>query len=429
MNPDLEDPNNHVPAVSADDDWSDLDVEGVPDAQLPPRRTDGSRLTREEKGLSGVRSFESESPVSVGSSDDPRHYADEQGLKKAYQDRVKSSLSLNIHHERAFVEKDPFHAAHVIEDDELNLESAKNRVWTAGLSSPLIEDRDHWGKRRRKSSSKWMIHTALGVILLVTLAIMIQFTGEQDATSRDQINRGDTASAAAVKNVVEDLGELGWLANANQEAVRIYANYARAKSVDDFLESIYLSEHNAAMVSGFWSPIGAREGWNPADKSSWETHRSGNVIYAELRGSNHDFSRFHAFFRYENAALKMDWKATAGYGTALFSDLKNGMGDASEIRAWISPSDFYTQKLPENRYRCFLIASPNKDTTIWAYTEIGSEIDNKILALFMISPITREYQTEVGVILSLGRGDQDILPRQWMIDGLVAANWLDQSAP
>ena len=127
--------------------------------------------------------------------------------------------------------------------------------------------------------------------------------------------------------------------------------------------------------------------------------------------------------------MKMDWKATVGYGSADFEELKTGVGDGSEIRGWIEKSNFYTQALPEDKYRSLIVRSPGKDLSIWAYTEIGSEVDEQVEGLFSISPVTGQYQTEAKVILNLHKGDREILPRQWMVKGFIASNWLDQAAP
>jgi hypothetical protein len=178
-----------------------------------------------------------------------------------------------------------------------------------------------------------------------------------------------------------------------------------------------------------WKPMGADGGWMPSDKASWKTFQVGELSYAELRGLDHNFSKFVAFFRYENSDLKMDWKATAGYGTADFDQLKIGKGDGSEIRGRISRSDFFTHQLSDEKYHSFIVRSPKNDVSIWAYTEIGSQVDQDILALFSVSQITGDYQTEAEIILDLERGNQEILPHQWMIKRLIAANWLDTATP
>jgi hypothetical protein len=56
-------------------------------------------------------------------------------------------------------------------------------------------------------------------------------------------------------------------------------------------------------------------------------------------------------------------------------------------------------------------------------------LDQQLMAMFMVSPITGEFQKEVMVTLSLARGEQQILPRQWMVSQLLAKNWLDQHEP
>ena len=57
MNPDKEDPNNHVPAVSPDDEWEGLDVGQAFDSQLPPRRSAAPRIPKMDVNLSAFQTI------------------------------------------------------------------------------------------------------------------------------------------------------------------------------------------------------------------------------------------------------------------------------------------------------------------------------------------------------------------------------------
>ena len=416
MNPDKEDPNNHVPAVSPDDEWEGLDVGQAFDSQLPPRRSAAPRIPKMDVNLSAFQTIylDRHAGESVSIPEDADH---------------KSLASLQVNVERTPIEKESFQASLAMEDFKQVDDSAQGHKRPLPQRRLSSGERHDWGSNP-KGSTRWMLYTALGVICMITL-IMIPsyFAGKKSDIELKNKGLGQVARAKEKSEPIKDSGVLVGLMNGHREAIQIYGRYAQAKSENDFLKSIYLSERNAPLVKDGWKSIGAKSGWMPSDKASWQSHRDGEILYAELRGVSHNFSKFLAFFRYENADLKLDWKATTGYGTASFDELKIGEGDGSEIRGWIAPSDFFTQQLPDNKYHSYIFRSTSKDASVWVYAEIGSQVDQNILALFSTSLITGEYQTEAGVLLNLERGSQEILPCQWMIKNLKASNWLDLATP
>jgi hypothetical protein len=291
-----------------------------------------------------------------------------------------------------------------------------------------LGEREDWGVAQKKDSARWMLYTALGIILLIVLTVSLSYLNRDDPREVLGKKRSDQIVPDGNERDFEN-SALGQLTRGKEEAMYIYAQYVRAKNVGDIGEFIYLRDRNAPLISKMWKSSEAEEGWKPSDKCFWKTYQNESLLFGELTGTNYDFSNFTAVYRYENEVLKMDWKATTGYGSANFEELKLGQGDGSEIRAWIESSSFYTQAMPEDRYRSFIIRSPKKDVSIWVYTKIGTEIDNKVFELFSVSPITGEYKNVAKVILSLDRGKEAILPQQWMIKDLIAENWLDQANP
>lgn len=416
MNPEKEDPNNHAPPVSPDDDWYGLDVEQMFDFQLPPRRSDTPRIPKMDVNLSGFKSIET-----------ARHAR----AKNATGDEAsfKAVVSVNIRGERAVVEKEDFQAALVMETVKQAHGAAQSykrpmkRRFTPG-------ERDDWGGGRHNGSARWMLYVALGVICLIALTIFLsQFTSKKSVRKSDQAGVNQIKPVNVKNRPAKELGPLGQLVSRNKQAIQIYGKYAHAEKPEDISKWIYLSDRNLPLAKDVWNPVGAGSGWKPSDKAVWKAYQNGELVFAELQGVHQDFSKFLAVFRYEHTDLKMDWKATTGYGTAGFDELKTGQGDGSEIRGWITRSDFFTQTLSDDRYHSFILSSPDNKTSIWVYTEIGSEVDKDIMAIFATSRITGEYQTEVKVILNLERGEQQILPSQWMARNLIAANWLDQATP
>lgn len=417
MNPHQEDPNNNSPPVLPDDEWHGLDVDQIYDSQLPPRR---SELPGMAKVVLNPSSFDTIHPG--------RHLAESSSVREA-SDFI-SQVKFDIHVDRSTSEKRDFHAARVMNDLEQADDPAKRGRRVLTKSRLSHEERDDWGVGPKKSATRWILYTAMGLIALMGWAIFSsRFFDEKSDTKSNKNGSGRIDSSKAKKEPARVLGALGKLVNSSQEASRIFGLYAQARSESEFLQSIYLGSRNAPSIVDKWKPMGADRGWMPSDKASWKTFQVGELPYAELSGLDHNFSKFVAFFRYENSDLKMDWKATTGYGTADFDQLKIGKGDGSEIRGRVSRSDFFTHQLSDEKYHSFIVRSPKNDVSIWAYTEIGSQVDQDILALFSVSQITGEYQTEAEIILDLERGNQEILPHQWMIKRLIAANWLDTAKP
>lgn len=402
--------------MTPDDDWGDIDPHL--NSQLPPKRPDAMKSLKTEMVISGYKSIDPDRPadsmsaMSLGQS----RGTDEEGAEDPAT--VDSKLG-KIGFDKNLKAIQPIAAE----------SSPEEGSFLKRKRSGAVEN-DDWGNHSKKVSTRWMVYVATGMIALIALAIfMTRFMGRED---EDPLKIPDVVKAKPVEvdkatNTDDDV--LLRLSRQSGNAMKIYAQFASATRIEDFADRVYLKERNLTGLNLAWKPIAAPAGWMPADKSPWTTHQNGKYPYALLKGVNHDFSKFSAVFRFEGDELKLDWRATVGYGSANFADLKMGDGDASEIRGWISPSDFYTNTLPENRYHSFLVTSPNKDASIWVYTEIGSELDQQILSMFMVSPITGEYQTEAMVTLSLARGEQQILPRQWMVGKLLAMDWLDQSAP
>ncbi len=418
MNSDKDDPNNHAPAVNPDDDWDGLDVEQVFDAQLPPRRTEATRLPKIDINHTEISLVE---PSRFASDPVPRL------SESHFKTYVPTHLKMNS--EREGGEKEDFLPALVMEDLK------QGDFSTKAIQKPILQSRFQDGERNdwgvvQKDSSRWMLYTALGVILLIVMAVSISYLNRDKSiknVDEKESNRSARNNIKKESNVDQEL--LGRLTSSDKEAIQIYGKYAQAKSLDDFTGSIYLSKSNAQFAAKAWEPIGAGSDWEPSDTSAWKTHQNGSQLFAELKGVNHNFSKFIAVFRYENTELKMDWKATTGYGSASFTELKSGTGDGSEIRGWIEPSSFFTQELSEERYHSFVIRSPNMIDSVWGYSEIGSDADKDLMKLFSTSSITGERITEAKVILKLVSGGRGMLPQQWMIKGLIAENWLDQATP
>ncbi|MFM2199124.1 MAG: hypothetical protein RLZZ505_2556 [Verrucomicrobiota bacterium] len=271
----------------------------------------------------------------------------------------------------------------------------------------------------------WIVCAGAFVISIVVGAILLSRPPKAESevpklTVFSDTDRSKEGSGTKIKT------SLNTLINGENESKNIFARYARSKKVDDFIDIIYLPDKNRQIISNVWEPMGAGPGWKPGENSTWSVMENGGVQYGVLTGVLANFSGFHAVFRQDGDAMKMDWRATTGYSSAAYADLKQGLGDAAEIRAVLSPGDFYTFSLPEGEFRCYRLTAPDREENIWAYTKLNGKYDVKLASQFIPSQLTGQAPSEIAVLLALARGPAQSLPNQWIISKVVRLNWLDE---
>lgn len=480
MNPDTEDPNNHVPAVSPGDDWDDLEVvseasqAGLPprrmDQGLPPKKVartprvnrlsptlkldgetlpsppspsggdsagkemdavaedleeaDSSTKAAKKAPRKSVRKHGSKDPASPPTSPEAEKpeenrvvLPDAQPAKRLRVNEIGSANDAPAARPEKMVAKAAVAASGADKQDG----TVKRRHFSRG-------ERSEWGAQHGRGSWKWMLYTGLGVVCLVVLALVLsQLTKRKNDSSNDEPLYSQLAGKEVEsQDSSEDLKDLELLTNSHEKAKSIFAVYARAKTPEDFIAFVHAPERNRQVIEGNWKPLAMKPGWLPGDESVWTVLDRNGIRYAVLDGILSDFTSYRAFFRKDGGELKLDWKATAGYGTADFAEMKKGGGSGKEIRATISIADFYTFSFPEETYRSFRIMSADGEANLWGYAALGSEIDERLLELFLPSQITGESQSEIQVTLHLEPGNGESLPDQWILAGIERLSWLDE---
>lgn len=473
-----EDPNNHVPPIEPGDDWGDLDDStdrsrvglpprragnglppkkesiaekvnlkermeaGEPDVEIPPdetrqeetesdQRSAGKKPSRRKRGKTarkprppGGSEPEPEAPPEA-SHDIPvilptpkagiRARVNEIGAggdKPAPRAAARPS-AIPARNPSPEPDADAKEAVHVVQ---------KRRRFMRG-------ERMDWGETEGRGSMRWMLLTGLGVVGVVILAVVLNQRPESERKrSREQSPYSAMALAEdEIAVEAESVGDIDGLLDDRPQAVSILTSYATAKSAEDFIGHVHKPEQNRELIGREWQPMDLKEGWEPSDDAGWYVKEENGIRFAVLEGIYPDFTPFRAFFHQEGEeGLRLDWKATTGYGTADFAELKSGKGDGSEIRVWLSPADFHTFSFPEGEYRSFRIMSPNGDATIWGYVPAGGELEKELLELFRPSLITGESKGEIQVTLSLAPSAGDSLPEQWLITDLARTDWLDK---
>lgn len=507
MDPDIDDPNNHVPEVTPGDDWDDLDsLPAESKVGLPPRRMERGLPPKKEAKGTVVNRHEPKSVLAravaepgdtseeaQSDAEDPVEKIGTKTSKKAARKSAKKVAGKTPGKKAAKkgAGKSVGKSAETTDLGELSLAGSEPvpAVATAGdgegvrlppaptgkhnrlhsrigmgdsqdsdprpASRPLQKisgtpkgvatdqsdeeiarqrrryvrgERHDWGEEKGRDSSKWMLYTGVGVVLLVILTVVLSQTVGKRASGESDKQLYSELAPTEEEPVGEsaDLELLEMLTNSQPEAKEFYGKFATAATPSEFAEFLFNRDTVLPLLEGKWKPLVSKEGWMPDDTALWTVMDREGKRYGVLEGSHPDFTAFNTLFRNSPEGLKLDWKASTGYGTATFSEMKDGSGDGSEIRTWISPSDFYTFSLPEGEFRSFRLMSPDGNSNLWAYTEFDGDLDQRLMKLFIPSEITGEAQSEVQVTLRMEPGPEDGLPNQWMVRDIISLTWLDE---
>ena len=287
-------------------------------------------------------------------------------------------------------------------------------------------ERWDWGEGRGRASLKWMVLAGTGVLGLLLLAAVLGLKGGKGKTREsDKSLYGGMAMEEEDVARSDDLELLAMLTQSQEVAREIFGKYAAASSPGEVSGLLLHSEAVAPLVAKDWKPLSEKADWVPGDEAVWSVQEYEGDRYGTLEGTLPDFTGYLAFFRKNGDELKLDWKATTGYGSATFDELKQGKGDGGEIRGWLSPADFYTFAMPEEKFRSFRMMSPDGDSNLWVYTPRDGELDVKLTKLFIPSEITGEALSEARVTLSLEPGPEEGLSNQWLVRGVESLSWLE----
>jgi hypothetical protein len=416
MSPVFTDPNNHAPAVTADDGWGD--VEGylrgplvieemiedfeeespsmLPLAELPPKRT-------KEPSFNLVAP-----PKETGLRIEPQ-------IHRYLQEEIDSGIT----------EEDLDRSIVRLAPEMPNVQKAPRQI--AFQERPprtkrerrLRGESNEWGKASR-SSMRWIVgvFVAIAGIVIISLGVL------------PMINEVNAARPPQEELVVEkdDISEeivgLKEMFTRKSEATQIFMNFVSAKSADDILPWV----RNRAKVEDLirskpWLPQ-APPDWNPPGDFNWQAYQENGQPIGILESPLPYLTCPAFYFIMTDGKLQLDWKASTGYGTAGFTDLTKGVGDGSEIRAIISKSDFYTNTFPEAAYKSYQLFSPKEEVSIWVYSRRGEPADSELGRLLDKGAIIDEAPDRIKLTLRLSRSVDGGLPNQWLVEEILHNDWI-----
>ncbi|MEI8038286.1 MAG: hypothetical protein WCJ14_07830 [Verrucomicrobiota bacterium] len=277
-----------------------------------------------------------------------------------------------------------------------------------------------WGLARTPSV-RWVVGTCLGVSSVVILALLLL----------PLINESNAARPGPTGLVLDKAEPTGNLAPINDllprqpEAEQLFKTFASAAIAADVAPLVREAAIVVPLIRARQRPALVSKAWQPHEATVWNVLENDGHPYALLEGTLPDFSKFSAYCVMEGNQLRLDWKATTGYGTATFEELARNQGDAGEIRAKILSARFYTAIYPEAEYQSYQLVSPDESQAIWGYTRRGEVADGVLGQLFWSGEILDAPVEQRKVTVRLERGAAGSLPNQWRIAEMLHNDWLN----
>ncbi|GAA5131485.1 hypothetical protein JIN84_06780 [Luteolibacter yonseiensis] len=401
MNPSLSDPNNHAPELAPGDDWGDDEAAAstrpATAAVLPPRRTSGERPVAvvEPAREIGLRI---DSQLTRGdASDAPRRLEVQEISGNVVRLQQSAAAPPKVERQLKFHERPVREAA----------------GHTHGEAAA-------WGGSKRHST-RWLLASGAAVVAVVVGGLLLLPSINAPNQGRD---RKSAASHLAAEEEVEGIAAMNALIARQPEAMRLFRSYATAGRWADVVMLMREDQAKDGSLKAHWKPLGVSKEWWPAADCSWSADKLGRDYYGMLEGELPDHTRFTAYFTRSGNNLMLDWKATTGFGTATFEQLKNGQGDPQEIRGKISPAEFYTATWPETEYQSYRFLAPDGVASIWCYARRDEPANARIAPLFNQGEIVQESKDSLPFTLRLQRGPGDASPNQWAIGEVLFQGWV-----
>lgn len=394
------DPKNQAPEVTPDDQWSDLEDFPVSDAPvptiLPARRSLENRPSETRYAEVGLRIAPAltRSP----SPDSPKRLeVQEVNLEVIrLEQEVKTLFKV-----------------------DRQITSQENIEATKAEGNPKGEDSE--SRAIQQMPKRWIFGMITAVALIVIAGLLLlPWINSTNAPSK--------RSNPTILSIVEEEEIVGTeamdrLLEKQPEALQIFRTYVRAVHFDEVGPLVVDGRSIRDTLQTHWSPLEVPKDWSPDPDCAWGVMDLGNKAYGILEGLFPNQTPFKAYFSYQGDRMLLDWKATTAFGTASFSQLNKGLGDASEIRGILSSDEFYSTAWPEAEYQSYRLTMPDEEFTIWCYARRGGTAYSGLAPLFTSGELTGEKQIDRKVTLSLARGPAETLPNQWLIGELLQIDW------
>ena len=171
-------------------------------------------------------------------------------------------------------------------------------------------------------------------------------------------------------------------------------------------------------------------------KNRWDISHAGKVGFLTLDTWNEEFLPMRLYFIKKEEQLKIDWEASTAWSEKSFSNLRTiigdsegaqnrGLGEPVMLRCMLRrQNDFYAGPYNDKDHASFMILSPDKSQSFWAYTDRDSELDKELRKLLDHGSFVVGLKKDIRVTVRVARGRKDALPSQLELMELVHEEWV-----
>ncbi|RYD35206.1 MAG: hypothetical protein EOP87_07755 [Verrucomicrobiaceae bacterium] len=402
----FDDPNNHVPKLTAVDDWG-----GEESSILPKRRA----ADEKPAGYAAKADDQDDKGVEIGIKVVER--VQDQEVRGPVQrlEVLEHTPKLPAPEGATLPRIVP---KQVMEKPVIQPGEAAGENWHG--RNP---DAETWGKQRTVQT-RWIVISvlALAVGIIGGVLVLPHLGWKNEGGTRTNFSNLEVMETPMLEAETVNLSELG--EGIESKAKVLVEAYAKATTPDDVLPLVRDRQRVEKMLRERWTPMGVPADWHVPDESKWEILRSGDREYGFLTGMLPDITPFRFYIVQEGDQAYLDWEASSGFSETKFEDLSKRQGEGGAVRGYVSPGDLYTFSLPEADYQCFRITAVNGEISVWGYAKRTDPVAEKMSEPFMPSVIPREILSEYPMTLKLAKGPAESLPNQWIITEMLHMEWL-----
>jgi hypothetical protein len=402
----FDDPNNHVPKLTAVDDWGDQDSSFIPRRRAADERPAGYAAKVDDQVDKGIEIGVKE----IGRVQDQDARGPVQRLE--ILEHTPKAASPEGGTLPRIVPKQ------VIEKLEIPADQQAEESWHG--RNPEVET---WG-RQKTVQVRWIVISGLvlAVVIIAGVLILPHIGWKNERGVRTEFSNLEVMDTPMLAPVDDDRSELG--EGIEAKAKVLVEAFAKATSAEEVIPLLRDRERVEKMVRERWTPMDVPNNWHVPDESKWEILRSGDREYGFLTGLLPDITPFRFYIVQEGDKALLDWEASSGFSETTFGDLSKRQGEGGIVRGYVSAGDLYTFSLPEADYQCFRIIAADGESFVWGYAKRTEPVAEKMSEPFLPGVIPREVRSEYPMTLKLAKGPGDSLPNQWIITEMVHMEWL-----
>ncbi len=401
-----EDPNNHVPKLTAVDDWGDQDSSFIPRKRAADEKPAGYAAKADDHDDKGI-----EIGIKV-----VERVQDEDVRGPVQRLEILEHISKQPVPEGGALPR--IVPKNVIEKLEVPADEVAGDPWHG--RNPEAET---WG-RQRPVQARWIVISGIAMTVGVIAGVLIlpRLAWKNEGGVRTNFSNLEVMETPMLEGGAANLMELG--EGIESKAKVLVEAYAKAASPDQVLPLVRDGERLEKVLRERWTPMKVPAGWHVPDESKWEILRIADREYGFLTGMLPDLRPFRFYIVQDGDKALLDWEASVGFSETKFEDLSKRQGEGGIVRGHVSVGDLYTFSLPEADYQCFRITSADGDTSLWGYVKRTDPVAEKMSEPFLPGIIPKEVLSEYPMTLRLAKGPAESLPNQWIITEMVHLEWL-----